>query len=260
LRKRPGKKVVLIETGALNPAHKTHLRMASVVAYMLNKDPKFVDANGPVVSVVLSPSHDRYLQGKMINKQDVIPGNIRKILLDLSIKDFNREENFNKIGLFSNDWELSQPGFVDFPDVTDSLFVRLSAAGIKDLQVMYLAGADHFLKAIGRYLIEDSSRTRAYRAVAMNRKDKEYPLGRFEHYFETYGYTAEEYKNHFLLTIDKRAKEEMEVIKRQFDGYDDAASSTRVREALKKRDMIELKNLMYPSALQYIKDHNFLGF
>ena len=246
------KQVVLLETGSLNPAHKTHLRMASLAAGTLNSDTEFVKKNGPVVAVVLSPTHDRYVRDQKNAKtpKDAIPGITRKKLLDLSIKDFAKENPNKGVRLFSNDWEITQDDFVDFPNVTSSLHYRLKDASVKNTQVMYLSGADLLKNAVGSTLLtgHNNGRTSKHSVVSVNRIDSAHPTGIFTPYDKTkYG------KNHYLIDISEDEK-------KQYCDYDQAASSTSVRKALKTKSMQELNKLVFPSALKYIIENNYLGF
>jgi len=139
------KRVVLISTGSYCPVHRMHLECFEIAKKELEKNHAFL-----VVAGYLSPSHDRYVTGKMVrNGYSSIRGDDRYEMVRLSSLD--------SPWLEASPWEKSQPDFTDFPAVTkfhanylrDQISKKISAQVSRNVLIMYLCGADH---AVGCFL------------------------------------------------------------------------------------------------------------
>ena len=229
-------KTVLITTGSFNPVHKTHIRMAGYAWNKLNNDKNFTDKYGKVEAVVFSPSSEVYLN-KKVGKDNALSGDARLELLDLGIKDFKKEKPGVK--LFSDSWEINQPDFVDFPDVMEHYDYVLKFNNKINVNLMYLCGADHFVKNIGldRPLLEK------YKVIIINRVDKDHPYGVFE--------KDEKLKYNCIINITEEDTKD--------DEYDPSASSTNVRKAFLIKDNETLNKLLFPSVLKYMKEKNMFS-
>lgn len=76
--------VVLIETGALNPIHRSHISNMIKTKECLENI-----YNLNVVGGFLSPTHDRYVQGKL--KEGFIPSNLRIEMCEKAIEEDNQQ-------------------------------------------------------------------------------------------------------------------------------------------------------------------------
>lgn len=224
-------KTVLVTTGSFNPVHKTHIRMAGYAWSKLNKDEEFTNKYGDVVAVIFSPSSEIYLNDK-VGKDNALSGNSRLELLELGIKDFKKEKP--NIEFFADNWEINQPQFIDFPEVMSHYDYELNHKNKLDVNLMYLCGADHFMKAIKR----DRPLLERYKVIIINRIDKDHPYGIFEE--------DNKFKYNCIINI----KEE----DTKGDEYDPSASSTTVRKAFLIKDNETLNKLLFPSVLKYMKE------
>ena len=102
---------MLITTGAMNPVHQGHVALLAQAARRL-------EAEGyAVVKAYLSPSHDNYVQPKMIAKHELfLSGAFRVHVAQLAVaKTSNPKVEVDK-------WESTQArakhSYPDFPEVT----------------------------------------------------------------------------------------------------------------------------------------------
>jgi nicotinic acid mononucleotide adenylyltransferase len=241
-KNNPTQKVVLITTGSFNPVHKTHIRMATLASDKCNKDPDFVKKEGFIVAVVFSPSSDIYLKNKMRiagNEKDAINQNKRLEMINLAIKDYEKENPKLNVKLFSDDWEMKN-GNPDFDSVTQSLDQRIIKEKIPNIKVIYLCGADHLKNNIP----PKSLLKQKYKAIGVNRYEKGKPI-----IDETERQSYNKAGNHYVVNFDM-------IDSIQYENYDQSASSTKVRNAAYESDKKTLKDLLFPSTLTYLITHN----
>jgi len=151
--------VVLIATGSLCPVHYDHVGIFTSAKNHLERHHGCV-----VVGGLLSPSHDRYLRGKLGNK--AIPAVHRSSSCLLLPPPASSSPFFTlvvptcrvricELAVQESDWigvdawEMSQPDFVDFPQVARHLLRHLEGTeGLPRhrMRVFFLCGADLALK------------------------------------------------------------------------------------------------------------------
>ncbi|KNC48657.1 uncharacterized protein AMSG_00435 [Thecamonas trahens ATCC 50062] len=138
--------VVLLATGALSPCHRMHVG-GLLAARAAVEDRGLFGANAVVVAGLLSPSHEEYVGGKLGTA--AMDGELRLAVVAASIADAGLDG-----WMAADDWEVSQPTFVDYPRVARTLHARIvdaaTTSGATDLaaslRVAYVAGADHVAK------------------------------------------------------------------------------------------------------------------
>ena len=229
--KNPGKKVVLLSTGAYNPAHKTHIRMGKKALEVCNNDDKFIEKFGNIVAVILSPSHDKYVK----SKGEYLPSNDRLQILKLSIQE---ENETTYAPLFTDDWEMNvnmdddenkkkYNHYPDFPNVYMHFVSELEKMGYT---VMYLCGGDHFYRNVMSTKIL---------SVVLNRKSDK--IEEKDIYDYLIKYQKEPIKTSYIITINNNS-----------DDYQDNASSTQVRIAIEQNNSKLLCTLLYKNVIKYM--------
>jgi len=217
------KKVVLMVTGSYNPVHKTHIRMAGWAANRCNTDQVFSGTDGEVVSVVFSPSSNKhYLDGKMKKvgtPNASISGEHRLNMIQLSINEYQRENPIS-VKMFTDNWEMNQEKFEDFPNVVKSLQERINSTGILNCKVIYLCGADHY-----------QHRQDGINYVVIKR----------------HGYNMTKQPNDYMYDTPANGD------------YNAEASSSMVRTAIEQKNYDLLKNLLYKNVIRYMIENNIIN-
>lgn len=117
---------IVLTTGAMNPAHRGHAVMLHQAAARLERDGYIV------LGAYLSATHDKYVQPKCARLGTVgFSGAFRAEVARRAVQD----DTFVAAGL----WEVSQPGFVNFPEVAASCVTEFA----DQAKVFYVSGTDH---------------------------------------------------------------------------------------------------------------------
>lgn len=123
------KAVILFTTGSMNPVHVGHVQQLELAA-------EYFERRGvTVLAALLSPSDWRWSRHKpygYLKNED-------KLSLCRLV-----ETELVKV----DDWEISQTSLMDFPDVRRHLMemVRQKVVKTRNIQVLYVCGADHAAK------------------------------------------------------------------------------------------------------------------
>lgn len=129
--------LVMISTGSYCPPHSVHLQNFLVAKEGI-KD-KYIPLLG-----LISPSHDRYVKGKLKSSW-ALPCRMRVEMLDDIIKAQGEDD-----WLMADPWEGEQPKFVDFPTVfaTRGKEVAKMAEDIlgREVEVAFIMGADLLIR------------------------------------------------------------------------------------------------------------------
>jgi len=80
-----GENVVLISTGAMNPIHRSHLSNMIKTKHHLETNYHF-----NVIGGFISPTHDEYVQGKLV--EEFIPGQHRIEMCEKAIEEENQQD------------------------------------------------------------------------------------------------------------------------------------------------------------------------
>lgn len=208
----PGRKrAVLLCTGSLCPVHQGHLQILDIASKFLSEE-----CNIDSLVAYISPSCDSYVFYKLGN--DMIPFTHRFEMLKLACNEHNSQPNV--IPIIPDSWEGLQPDFVDFPEVRKHFVKEIKKAfPDQDLHVLYVSGADHFMKC---------RLYNGYGYVGISRVGyKIQATSNYEH--DIYVCNDPKYQNY----------------------YSDA-SSTAIRKAKEKKQSID--GLTYASVVKYLHD------
>jgi nicotinic acid mononucleotide adenylyltransferase len=210
----PGRsRVILLCTGSVNPPHIMHFQLFDVAAKFL-REQFSVDS----LAGFISPSCDSYLRYKLGNK--AIPFEYRHQMCVLACQEHNSLPN--SLHIECDPWEGSQKLFIDFPDVRDRLSQLIKETfPDDDLRVLYVCGADHYLRC-GLAGWQDCV---AIARPPYNVNTKSYP----ESGIYVCAISQEGYENLFSNL-----------------------SSTEIRNRLLKKESLE--GLVYSSVERYLKD------
>jgi nicotinamide mononucleotide adenylyltransferase len=131
---------ILLTTGAYCPIHNMHIEVFKTARNYVESQ----NDSNIVVGGLISPSHDKYVGGKMRNSGfTAITSNHRVEMARLACL------NLPWVGV--SDWESTRKGFIDYPEVTknnrnivfDKLSNEFGKSITRQLKFVYICGADH---------------------------------------------------------------------------------------------------------------------
>jgi len=216
---------VLLTTGALNPVHAGHVEMLRSAAQRLE------EAGYGVLAAYLSPSHDAYVQSKAMHLNTVgLTGEFRAELVRRTVRGFGASESSDDSidslvsegdGLVEfGGWEAAQPGFVGYWVVSLELQSHLVEEGI-DARVFYACGTDMAL----RFHLGSGMRCGIGLVVVPRAGDR---------------------------PPREHRREDRVLVARPTPGEISMFSSTKIREAVGRRDEEYIRRTMAPPAAQLL--------